>query len=99
MEIFELDMESLTTHRQTDRFKLERKMQDFGCSKIRIGLMAVFFGEILAVANCQFDDQPHIVFADGNEVDCFPVGSNPPITISEGYSIYKGRKLLAAFNA
>ncbi|MDG2469241.1 MAG: hypothetical protein P8M80_08195 [Pirellulaceae bacterium] len=98
-EIFELDMESLTTHRQTDRFKLERKMQDFGCSEIRIGLMAVFFGEILAVANCQFDDQPHIVFADGNEVDCFPVGSNPPITISEGYSIYKGRKLLAAFNA
>ncbi|MEE2640107.1 MAG: hypothetical protein VX768_05730, partial [Planctomycetota bacterium] len=98
-DIFELDMSSLSPHRKTDLFKLERRLHDYGASEIKTGILAVFFGEILAVAQCQVEDQACIAFVDGNSVRAFEVRSEPPINEEIIYCLYKGAKLIDAFNS
>ena len=98
-DIFELDMSSLSPHRKTDLFKLERRLHDYGASEIETGILAVFFGEILAVARCQVEDQACVAFVDGNSVRAFEVRSEPPINEEIIYCLYKGAKLIDAFNS
>lgn len=97
-EIIELDLSSLSPHRQTDLFKLERRLNDFGCGSIKTKILGVFFGEEVAIAECTYNDHACIAFADGNEVRCFSMANGKTLSCEEVYCIYKGRKLLDAFN-
>lgn len=97
-EIFELVLSDLSPHRQTDLFKLERRLNDFGATQIETRIMAVFFGEVLIVAECLIDEKPVIAFADGNNIRAFEKTSEMPITEETVYAIYKGSKLISAFN-
>ncbi len=97
-EIIELDLSSLSPHRQTDLFKLERRLNDFGCGSISTKILAVFFGEEVAIAECTYNDHACIAFADGSEVRCFSMANGKKLSCDEIYCIYKGRKLLEAFN-
>ena len=97
-EIIELDLSSLSPHRQTDLFKLERRLNDFGCGSIRTKILAVFFGEEVAIAECTYNDHACIAFADGSEVRCFSLANGKKLSCDEIYCIYKGHKLLEAFN-
>lgn len=96
--IVELDLAQLSPHRKTDQFKLERKLNDYGCSQIETRILALFFGEIVAVAECQFEGSACIAFTDGHDVSCFKQTEPHPLTPDVGYCILKGRKLLEAFN-
>ncbi|MEC9093356.1 MAG: hypothetical protein VX438_11655, partial [Planctomycetota bacterium] len=97
-ESFELDLRSLSPHRKTDLFKLERRLNDSGASQIETKIMAVFFGEVLAVADCVFDGKSVVAFVDGYDVRTFEKTTQRPITAELVLSVYKGSKLLQVFN-
>ena len=97
-EIFELDMHSLSPHRKTDLFKLERRLIDYGAAQIQTKILAVFFGEVLAVADCVVEEDQVVAFVDGNNVRTFEKTEERPINAELVVSIYKGSKLIKIFN-
>lgn len=97
-EIFELDLGSLTPHRQTDLFKLERRLHDFGAESIETRRLGIFFGEVFAVAHCTVEEKKSIALVDGSDVRVFPLAEERPIDDEVAFCIYKGTKLIQAFN-
>lgn len=97
-EIFDLDLESLSPHRQTDRFKLERRLHDYGATEIQTNVLGLFFGEVFAVARCQVDGQPRLAVVDGNQIRTFPLAAERPLDEPLVRAIHIGNKLIRAFN-
>ena len=61
--------------------------------------MGYFFGEKALVASAHRQGVPGIAVADFRDTIFFPQRhTRRPIGVEEAYSIYKGRKLLKAFN-
>lgn len=79
--------------------RLERKMKDFGLEAIVPETFGNFFGEKVLVAKAMNRGEKVLAVGDSTDVRWFPVPSDAqPLTPQEVYSIYKGQKLLRAFN-
>lgn len=98
-EIFELDVKKLSPAGLSDVTRLERRLHDAGFEKIAPVELGYFLGERTLIALAQRDDREGVVVADGEAEHWYPAPRDPrgpgP---QEFYCLYKGRKLLDAFN-
>lgn len=99
-EIRETDVAQLPLSQQLDVERLKRRLHDSGYEAIQPQRLGSFFGETVLVATARRDQTPGVAVVDAREVAFFPQRhSRRPLGVEECYSIYKGRKLLKAFNA
>ena len=60
--------------------------------------MGSFFGDEVVVAAAQLDGQQGLVVCDQQGEAWFPVTTDHPLSVEDTLNIYKGRRLLGAFN-
>lgn len=98
-EIFEFELHRLSEARQRDLAQLERVLQHGGYRQIRPQILGSFFGDRVLVAQAERDGLPGLAVADAQHVQWH---AQPPsgcaLGPAEVYAIYKGRRLLEAFN-
>jgi hypothetical protein len=98
-EINEFDVARLSKSEQLEVERLKRRLHDAGYSAIEPQRMGYFFGEKALIATVERQGAPGVAVADFQDTYFFPQRhSRRPIGVEEAYSIYKGRKLLKAFN-
>jgi hypothetical protein len=98
-DIREFDVARLSKSEQIEVERLKRRLNDEGYTSIQPQRMGYFFGEKALVATAQRQGVAGIAVADFHDSLFFPQRhSRRPIGVDEAYSIYKGRKLLKAFN-
>jgi hypothetical protein len=98
-EVYELDAGRLTEAQQVEASRLERRLRDEGCHAIQPALLGFFFGERVLVAHAVYEGQPGIAVASQDEFVWLPArGSRRPPGPDEAICLFKGRRLLRAFN-
>lgn len=98
-DIREFDVARLSKSEQLEVERLKRRLHDEGYSEIEAQKMGYFFGEKALVASCHRQGVPGVAVTDFHDTLFFPQRhSKRPLGVDEAYSIYKGRKLLKAFN-
>jgi hypothetical protein len=98
-DIREYDVERLSKSQQLEVERLKRRLSDEGYASIQPQRMGYFFGEKVLLAIVQRQEVAGVAVVDFKDTLFFPQRhSRRPIGIDESYSIYKGRKLLRAFN-
>ena len=99
-EIHEADAESLDERQRIDVSRLQRALTDEGCEAVQPQALGFFFGDRVLVATALRDGTPGVAVADSEHTYWWPQGATRrPIGPVEAYCIYKGRKLLQAFNS
>lgn len=98
-DIREFDVARLSKSEQLEVERLKRRIHDAGYTEIEPQRMGYFFGEKALTATAHWQGVAGVVVADFEDLIFFPQrSSRRPIGVEEAYSIYKGRKLLKAFN-
>lgn len=98
-EIYEVAITELDERERIEASRLERRLRDEGYSPIRPLQLTYFLGTRMLVAEAQREDRAGIGLADSQEILWYPASGRPrPIGPHEATCIYKGRKLLRAFN-
>jgi hypothetical protein len=98
-DIREVEVERLSKSQQLEVERLKRRLSDEGYAAIEPQRMGYFFGEKVLIALAERQDVAGVAVADFKDTLFFPQRhSRRPIGVEEAYSIYKGRKLLRAFN-
>ncbi|HEX5102830.1 MAG TPA: HEAT repeat domain-containing protein, partial [Pirellulaceae bacterium] len=98
-DIKEFDVARLSKSEKLEVERLKRRLHDAGYREIQPQSMGYFFGAKALVALCQREDVPGIAVADFQDISFLPQRSTRrPLGPAEAYCIYKGRKLLRAFN-
>jgi hypothetical protein len=98
-DIREFEVARLSKSEQLEVERLKRRLHDAGYSAIQPQRMGYFFGEKALIASAERQGVAGVAVADFQDTLFFPQRHNRrPIGVEEAYSIYKGRKLLKAFN-
>jgi hypothetical protein len=98
-ELFEVDAGRLTSTGEREAERLVRRLSDAGYQSIEPVKLGYFFGDRVLVAAAQRGGVPGYTVVDSNDIDWRPTAPRPrPRGPDEVYCIYKGRKLLKAFN-
>jgi hypothetical protein len=98
-EIFEAEAERLTSSGRREAERLVRRLHDAGYQGIEPVKLGSFFGDRVLVAAANRDRVPGYAVVDSQEIEWRPTAQRPrPLGPDEVYYIYKGRKLLKAFN-
>ena len=98
-EIKEYEVDRLNRTGQTEVARLARRLHDAGYESIEPKLMGEFFGDKVLVACAEQGALSGVAVADARETTFFPARhTKRPIGVREAYCIYRGRRLLKAFN-
>jgi hypothetical protein len=98
-ELFEVEAERLTPSGQREAERLGRRLHEAGYQGVEPVKLGYFFGEPVLVAAANRDGVPGYAVVDSQDIDWRPTAQRPrPLGPDEVYYIYKGRKLLKAFN-
>jgi len=97
-DICEFDVERLSKSERLEVERLKRRLHDEGYTEIDPQRMGYFFGEKALVALVERKGTPGVAVVDFHDTLVFPQRGSRPLGALEAYSIYKGRKLLKAFN-
>ncbi|HMC12540.1 MAG TPA: HEAT repeat domain-containing protein, partial [Pirellulaceae bacterium] len=98
-DIREFDVVRLSKSEQLEVERLKRRLNDEGYTAIEPQRMGYFFGEKALIAAAKRQGVAGVAVADFHDTLFFPQRhSRRPLGPDEAYSIYKGRKLLKAFN-
>lgn len=98
-DIFDVEVDRLSKSEQLEAVRLERRLHDAGFQEIQPFFMGYFLGEKALAATCLREGVPGAAVADFSEVFFFPArNAQRPLGPREAHCIYKGRKLLKAFN-
>lgn len=98
-DIFHQDAAHLRPRQQAELARLQRRLRDAGYRRIEPCLLGHFLGERVLVAEAVRDEQPGIVLIDRDQIEWHPrIRTSWPLGAEEWYSIYKGRRMLRAFN-
>jgi hypothetical protein len=98
-DIYELSVDSLSDAQRVEVARLERRLRDAGYDAIVPTILGSFLGDKALVATAMYQGMPGIAVADQLQCAWWPRrGSLRPIDADVAYCIYKGRKLLRAFN-
>jgi hypothetical protein len=98
-DIREYDVGRLSKSEQLEVERLKRRLHDEGYSSIEPQRMGYFFGEKALIGTVQRQGVAGVAVADFQDTLFFPQRhSRRSLGVEEAYSIYKGRKLLKAFN-
>ena len=96
--IRELDVERLSNSEKLEVERLKRRLIDAGFTDIEPKRIGYFFSDKALIALAQREGVLGVAVADFQETSFFPRRVSRPLGPEEVYCIYKGRKLLAAFN-
>ncbi len=98
-DIREFDVARLSKSEQLEVQRLKRRLHDEGYTAIEPQRMGYFFGEKALVSNVERQGVAGVTVIDFRDTLFFPLrNTRRPVGAEEAYSIYKGRKLLKAFN-
>ncbi len=98
-DIYELPVDSLNDAQRVDVVRLERRLRDAGYDAIVPQSLGSFLGDKVLVATAMYQGSPGVAVVDPLQCAWWPHrGSSRPIDPDVAYCIYKGRKLLRAFN-
>jgi hypothetical protein len=98
-EVFEVDWEQLSADSATVAEAVRGRLEGEGYDDLKVAFCAMFFGSLIVIATASRGRTAGTVVADAEMSHWCPRGDGPrPLGPQEAYSIYKGRKLLAAFN-
>ena len=98
-EIQEQPVEELAAGYDAEIARLERRLRDEGLDQIQPRLFGMFFGDRVLVADATKSGQGGVAATDRIDVFWLPYGPQErPLGPSEAFALYKGRKLLRAFN-
>ncbi len=98
-DIKEFDVTRLSKSEQLEVERLKRRIHDAGYAAIEPQRMGYFFGEKALTATAERQGVAGVAVADFQETYFFPQrSSRRPVGVDEAYAIYKGKKLLKAFN-
>ena len=98
-DVYQLPVDGLSDPQRVDVLRLERRLRDAGYDAIQPHTLGFFFGDKALVATAMCQGQPGVAVADQQHCLWWPRrGSSRPIDPDVAYCIYKGRKLLRAFN-
>jgi hypothetical protein len=98
-QIHETDALNLSNAQQVEAARLRQRVLDEGYQAIEPLTLGSFFGDHVLIATARRDDSPGVVVADDRVTRWWPRGVNQrPIGPLEAYCIYKGKRLLRAFN-
>ncbi|MBM4001303.1 MAG: HEAT repeat domain-containing protein [Planctomycetes bacterium] len=99
-DIFEFDLASLTESATRDARRLEQRVRSDGYADVVPVTLGSFFGERALVARARLDRAEGLVVADHDAIEWWPRGEGGhPLGADDVFAIYKGRRLLNAFNA
>jgi hypothetical protein len=98
-EIREYDVARLSQSERLEMERLKRRLHDAGFSQIEPQRMGYFFGDKALVATASREGVDGVAIADFTDIVFFPTKHRRrPLGVEEAYAIYKGRRLLKAFN-
>lgn len=98
-DVYQLPVEGLSDPQRVDVLRLERRLRDAGYDAIQPHTLGFFFGDKALVATAMCQGQPGVAVADQQQCLWWPRRGSPrPIDPDVAYCIYKGRRLLRAFN-
>lgn len=98
-DIKQYEVSRLSKAEQLEVVRLQRRLHDAGYSEIEPQQMGYFFGEKALLATARRDGAAGVAVADFEDILFYPVRQpRRSLGIEEAYAIYKGRKLLRAFN-
>jgi hypothetical protein len=98
-EIVETDVADASDAQQLDVTRLRQKAADAGCQAIQPLTLGGFFGTSVLIAAGERNGTPGVLVVDDQRIYWWPrAAGRRPIGPLEAYCIYKGQKLLRAFN-
>lgn len=98
-DIYDVPVESLDDAQRVEVVRLERRLRDAGYDAIVPESLGFFLGDKTLVATAMYQGLPGVAVVDQLHCAWWPRrGSSRPIDPDVAYCIYKGRKLLRAFN-
>lgn len=98
-EIQETDAAELSAEERAEFERFAPNLETLGFTEISLLKMGRFFRQLIPVATAVRGGLAGTVVVEGREIHWFPRGATRrPIGPQEAYYIYKGRKLLRAFN-
>jgi hypothetical protein len=98
-DIKQYEVPRLSKAEQLEVVRLERRLHDGGYTEIQPLQMGYFFGEKALLAQATRDGAAGVAVADFEDILFYPARQpRRSLGLEEAYSIYKGRKLLRAFN-
>ena len=98
-EIQERPIEELSEGYEAEIARLERRLRDESLDDIQPRRFGLFFGDRVLVAEANRLGEPGIAVTDRVDMYWFPNGNKDrPLGPAEAFALYKGRKLLRAFN-
>jgi hypothetical protein len=98
-DIKQYDVPRLSKAEKLEVVRLERRLHDAGYTAIESQQMGYFFGEKALLAQATRDGASGVAVVDFEDILFYPARQpRRSLGIDEVYSIYKGRKLLKAFN-
>jgi hypothetical protein len=98
-DIKQYDVARLSKTEQLEVVRLQRRLHDAGYTDIQPQQMGYFFGEKALLATASRDGAAGVAVADFEDISFYPARQpRRSLGIEEAYAIYKGRKLLRAFN-
>jgi hypothetical protein len=98
-DIRDHDVARLSKSEQLEAQRLKRRLHDEGYTDIEPQRMGYFFGEKALIAAVSRQEVPGVAVVDFRDTLFLPQhNSRRPLGVDEAYAIYKGRKLLKAFN-
>lgn len=98
-DIYEVEARDLTGSAQFEAERLVRRLRDAGYTNVEPLRLGFFFEDRVLIAHATRDGVPGYAVTDAQTLDWRPAAPRPrPLGPVEMYCIYKGRKLLKAFN-
>ena len=97
-DVFEMDVKRLPDSEQRFVDALNRRVALGGYQEVTALRLGSFFGEKILIASARKSDVLGVVVADAQHVYWYPRRNQNSIPAEIAYSIYKGRRLLKAFN-
>ncbi|RMF39964.1 MAG: HEAT repeat domain-containing protein, partial [Planctomycetota bacterium] len=99
-EIFEVPVHGMNADQRAELERLVRVAEREGFASIQPIALAFFFQTVTLVARAEQEGRSLCIVADGDGVLALPSGSGPEAMTPEvATCIYRGRRLLRAFNA
>ena len=97
--IYEVRVEALAAAQRTEQDRFERRLREAGYAGVHSATLGHFFGDRMLVAHAVRCDVPGIAVIDPQRIEWYPSRTRRhPLGPSEAFCIYKGRRLLRAFN-
>jgi hypothetical protein len=99
-EIYAIPMAMLNADQRREADRQTLVLEAAGCEHVEPRLLTFMLGEVALLARLNREGKPHWCVTNGDEIMAFPTSSRPDALTEEVVlSIYRGRKILRAFNS